>query len=48
MCRGTPHSPKDLQDEAPPTVIGEEQIDIKSDLWKDEDTAILYKNGRYM
>ena len=47
MCRGTPNSPKAFQNEAPPTVIGEEEIDIQSDLWKDEDKSLIYKNGRY-
>ena len=46
MCRGTPNSQKGLENESPPTVIGEEEIDIKSDLWKDEDKTLIYKNGR--
>ena len=46
MCRGTPKSQKGLENESPPTVIGEEEIDIKSDLWKDEDSKLIHKNGR--
>ena len=46
MCRGTPNSQKGFENESPPTVIGEEEIDIKSDLWKDEDSTLIHKNGR--
>ena len=46
MCRGTKDSAKGLENEAPPTVIGEEEIDMDSELWKDENENLVYKKGR--
>ena len=46
ICRGTKDSSKGLENEAPPTVIGEEEIDMDSALWKDENESLVYKKGR--
>ena len=48
MCRGRRDSRDGRNIQSPPVVIGEEQIDNMSDLWKDEDKATLYEyaNGR--
>ena len=49
MCRGRRDSRDSRNIQSPPVVIGEEQIDNMSELWKDEDKATLYEyaNGRY-
>ena len=49
MCRGRRDSSDRRNTQSPPVVIGEEQIDNMSELWKDEDKATLYEyaNGRY-
>ena len=48
MCRGRRDSRDSRNIQSPPVVIGEEQIDDMSGLWKDEDKTILYEqaNGR--
>ena len=48
MCRGRRDSSDSRNTQSPPVVIGEEQIDVMSELWKDEDNTTLYEyvNGR--
>ena len=48
MCRGRRDSRDSRNIQSPPVVIGEEQIDNMSNLWKDEDKTTLYEyaNGR--
>ena len=48
MCRGRRDSSDSRNTQSPPVVIGEEQIDNMSNLWKDEDKTTLYEyaNGR--
>ena len=48
MCRGRRDSSDSRNTQSPPVVIGEEQIDNMSELWKDEAKATLYEyaNGR--
>ena len=48
MCRGRRDSSDSRNTQSPPVVIGEEQIDVMSELWKDEDKTTLYEyvNGR--
>ena len=48
MCRGRRDSSDSRNTQSPPVVIGEEQINNMSELWKDDDKATLYEyaNGR--
>ena len=46
VCLGTPNSPKGKQNATIPEVIGDQQIDFESDLWKDEDKSLIYENER--
>ena len=48
MCRGRRDGRDSRNIQSPPVVIGEEQIDNMSELWKDEDKTTLYEyaNGR--
>ena len=43
MCRGRRDSRDSRNIQSPPVVIGEEQIDVMSELWRDEDNTTLYE-----
>ena len=43
MCRGRRDSSDSRNTQSPPVVIGEEQIDVMSELWRDEDNTTLYE-----